>query len=60
VYGVDGRLVRTVYEGAAGAGPYELRWDARTRSGRRAAPGLYFGRLEWSGRALTRSFVVLD
>lgn len=60
VYGVDGRLVRVVYDAPALAGRHEARWDLHTSAGRRAAPGLYFGRLEWGGQTLARSFVVLE
>lgn len=60
VYGVDGRLVHTVYDAPAVPGRHEARWDARTTGGHRAAPGLYFARLEWGGRTLARSFVVLE
>jgi len=60
VYGVDGRLVRTVLDAPAVPGRHEASWDARSSAGRRAAPGLYFCRLEWGGQSLSRSFVVIE
>jgi hypothetical protein len=41
VVDVRGRLVRTLHEGAAGAGLTTLVWDGRDAAGRPAASGLY-------------------
>ncbi|MFH1502539.1 MAG: FlgD immunoglobulin-like domain containing protein, partial [Candidatus Eisenbacteria bacterium] len=46
VYSVDGRLVRRLASGTAGAGANSAVWDGRDESGRRVGSGLYFVRLE--------------
>jgi hypothetical protein len=46
VFDIAGRLVQVLAEGPAPAGPTAIRWDGRDTSGRRAAPGVYFFRLE--------------
>lgn len=59
VYGVDGRLVRTLVDEPATAGPYELTWDLRDAGGRRVAPGVMFARIEWAGSAVVRKFATV-
>jgi choice-of-anchor B domain-containing protein len=60
VVGVDvldaqGRRVRTLHRGRAGAGPLTLSWDGRDAVGRETPPGLYFARATaGAARALTR------
>jgi hypothetical protein len=46
IYDVSGRLVRRVADGPREAGVTPLEWDGTTEDGRRAAPGVYFYRLE--------------
>lgn len=46
LYGVDGRLVRTLLDGERGAGRHTVRWDGAGADGRRTAPGMYFARIE--------------
>lgn len=59
VYDAAGRLVRTLFDGAAGAGEMRLQWDARDAFGRAAPPGLYFVRAgAGRERALLRLAVV--
>ena len=61
VYDARGRLVRVVSEGDRAPGPTFAVWDGRTADGLRAAPGLYFARLERAGLAVeTRRLVRLD
>jgi phosphoglycerate dehydrogenase-like enzyme len=43
---VAGRLIRTLFAGVATPGEHRVTWDGRTTSGERAAPGVYFARLE--------------
>jgi hypothetical protein len=44
IYGVDGRLVRTLHDGPAAAGPLELTWNGRTNDGAKVPSGVYFVR----------------
>jgi flagellar hook capping protein FlgD len=57
VIDVGGRLVRDLGTSWIGAGAHELQWDGTTSSGSRAAPGLYFLRVNGAGVALSRSVV---
>ena len=45
IYDVNGRVVRELASGEAGAGRYSLRWDGRAANGAAAASGVYFARL---------------
>ncbi len=45
IYGVDGRLVRTLVDGDAGPGAVAVTWDGRDEHGRRVGSGLYFMKL---------------
>jgi hypothetical protein len=45
LHDVQGRLVRTVYEGVHGAGRYSTQWDTRDEGGRPVPVGLYYARL---------------
>jgi hypothetical protein len=45
IYGVDGRLVRSLHAGALAAGVRELVWDGRDEAGRPAPAGVYFVRV---------------
>jgi hypothetical protein len=49
VYDVAGRVVRTLVDGEAEAGPHVIVWDGTTGSGQRAASGVYFVKVEGSG-----------
>ncbi|HPF71047.1 MAG TPA: FlgD immunoglobulin-like domain containing protein, partial [Candidatus Krumholzibacteria bacterium] len=49
IFDVRGRLVRTLIDGAAPAGPGAARWDGRTGDGRTAAAGVYFYRVRAGG-----------
>ena len=51
IYDVNGRLVRTLFDGAADAGVHLARWDGRDDRGRTAGVGIYFIRLA-AGSAL--------
>jgi len=46
VYDVAGRLVTTLVDEPLLAGPHQVHWDGRDRSGRVAASGVYFYRLD--------------
>lgn len=44
IYDAQGRLVRTLFDGALAAGRNELQWDGRDNSGLATASGVYFSR----------------
>lgn len=58
VFGIDGRLVRTLVRGARPAGEQEVVWDGRNGTGRPVAPGVYFCRLTAGRRVLSQRMVV--
>lgn len=60
LYDLAGRRVRALLAGERPAGPQRVAWDGRDEGGREAAAGVYFARLEYGGRALTRRIVALD
>jgi len=60
VYDVAGRLVQRLVEGERlAAGRHDRRWDGLDQSGRLAAPGVYYYRLEAGERSATRSLLLL-
>ncbi|MFH1279657.1 MAG: T9SS type A sorting domain-containing protein [Candidatus Eisenbacteria bacterium] len=59
VYDLTGRLVRVLADGGFPAGPSVLVWDGAGESGRAAASGVYFVRLEAAGRTLTKKMLLL-
>jgi hypothetical protein len=59
VYDVAGRVVRTLVDGATGAGRALVTWDGMDETGRRVASGVYFYRLEAPGATLTRKMMLL-
>jgi len=57
IYGLDGRLVRTIYDGDLGPGAARVPWDGKGDGGGHLANGVYFLRVEagtqaWSGRVV--------
>jgi len=59
LYGANGRLVRTLADGPSAAGLHAVLWDGRDDDGRRAAPGVYWARLEADGRHFQQTVSVL-
>ncbi len=59
LFGANGRVVRTLEAGGRSAGVHAVRWDGREDSGRRAAPGVYFARLEAGGQVLRQTVTVV-
>ncbi|MFH1680434.1 MAG: FlgD immunoglobulin-like domain containing protein, partial [Candidatus Eisenbacteria bacterium] len=59
IYDVSGRLVQNVADGVFAAGSHTVVWDGRDQSGRPAASGVYFARVEASGLAEARKIVLL-
>ena len=51
VYDLAGRIVRTLVEGEADPGEHVIVWDGTTDSGKRAASGVYFVKMEGRGDA---------
>jgi len=51
VYDVAGRVVRTLFDGAQGAGRHSIVWDGRDGAGSAAAVGIYFVRADAQGRS---------
>ncbi len=59
LYSVEGRLVRTLLDGAAAAGEHLVAWDGRLESGASVAPGIYFLKLQAEGREIVRRIAVV-
>ena len=59
IYGVDGRLVRRLADEVRGEGHHEILWDGRDDTGRAAASGTYYYRLEAGDLQETRSMVLV-
>lgn len=60
VFGVDGRLLRTLVDAPLPAGTHALRWDGRDDRGRPAVTGIYFVRATAGGEAATRKVVRVE
>ena len=58
LYDVHGGLVRELFAGTREAGSYTAAWDGRDAAGAAASSGMYFARLEASGRRLVRRIVL--
>ncbi len=54
-----GRLVRPLQNGWTPAGPQQLRWDGRDRSGARVNPGVYFVAVDGAGGVRERGKLVI-
>jgi hypothetical protein len=62
VHDVAGRLVRTLADRSFAPGEYAVTWDGADDGGRQVARGVYFARIEFSGRetgALSTRVIVL-
>lgn len=46
IYGLDGRLIKTLMNEVISAGTHEVFWDGRDEQGRSVASGLFFGQLK--------------
>ncbi len=58
IFSIEGRLVRDLSEGTAGAGERLVRWDARDERGREVGPGIYLLRFSRAGETRTARVVV--
>jgi hypothetical protein len=59
IFDVAGRRVRDLVSATRPAGSYHDAWDGTDDHGRTVRTGVYFARLVVTGRAVSRSFVVL-
>ncbi|MBC8451064.1 T9SS type A sorting domain-containing protein [bacterium] len=59
VFSLDGRLVRSLFEGPREAGGYTVHWDRTGNDGRGVAAGIYFVRARIGTSELTRKIAVL-
>jgi flagellar hook assembly protein FlgD len=59
VYDVAGRRVRALLDKVHDGGSYNVSWDGRDDSGRRAASGVYFCRMDTGLYSATRRLVLL-
>lgn len=60
VYDVDGRLVRTLLDAPAVAGPGSVQWDGRDRQGRSVASGVYYYELVIDEHREARRMVLIE
>ena len=58
VYDVQGRIVRTLVDQDAEAGPFSARWDGRSDDGARVGRGVYFARLVAGAQTSERKVVL--
>ena len=59
IFGVDGRRVRRLIGESRAAGIHAVPWDGRDDAGGRAAPGVYYVRLEAPGAKVTSKLVLV-
>ena len=53
VFDASGRVVRTLVDGMREAGPHTAAWNGTTDSGQSAASGVYFIRMEATGKRVS-------
>ena len=58
IYGLDGRLVRTLVAEQLSAGPHEVMWDGRDNRGRGVASGSYIYRIVAGSYTSTQKMVL--
>ncbi len=58
IYDVQGRLIRTLLEGAVESGAHVIPWNGRDAGGSRLAPGIYFLRLSTPVATRVRKVVI--
>ncbi len=59
VYGLDGRLIRTLADDTYTAGTHTTQWDRMDNSGTVAPAGVYYYRLDANGESCVRKAVLL-
>lgn len=60
IHDVTGRRLRALDQRVEQAGPRAITWDRRDDAGTKVGAGVYFVRVEASGRQLSRKVVVID
>ena len=60
VYDLSGRVVRALQRGKLAAGSHRFDWNGRDEQGRKVPAGVYFVRLEATGRHLDSKLVKLQ
>jgi FlgD Ig-like domain len=59
VYDLQGRLIRTFFDGTRPAGRYEAIWNGEDSAGKRVPSGVYWYRLDAGGATRTRQMVLV-
>jgi hypothetical protein len=59
VLNVRGQRVATLADGLFNAGPHTVTWDGRDATGRPAASGIYFYRLEAAGKVISKKMTLI-
>ncbi len=59
VLNVRGQQVAVLADGLYNAGPHTLQWDGRDATGRAAASGIYFYRLEAAGKVISKKMTLI-
>lgn len=59
IYSVDGRRVKTLFDGKLPAGLHRVDWDGTGHNGIEAAPGVYFAKMLAHGKDMKRRIVLL-
>lgn len=59
IFDVQGRLVRTLFDGRTTPGPHEVYWEGRSDNGNAVSSGVYYYRLENAGHSLVRKIIVV-
>ncbi|HET9253516.1 MAG TPA: FlgD immunoglobulin-like domain containing protein [Candidatus Eisenbacteria bacterium] len=59
IYDIAGRLVRTLVDGPAQAGPHAVRWNGATNEGSSTASGVYFYKIEYPDGAVSSRKMIL-
>ena len=59
IYGLDGRLVKTLVDDVLTPGRYSEIWDGSDRAGRKVASGIYLFRMEAPDMSKTRRMMLL-
>jgi hypothetical protein len=60
IFGVDGREVARLLQENRGPGAHDVSWDGRDGGGKRVPAGVYFVRLEGSGRVTNQRVVKVE
>jgi hypothetical protein len=60
VVDVNGRLVRTLWQGALGAGAHSFPWDGRDDAGRTVSAGTYFARMHTAEGMSATKMILAD